>query len=106
MECNALIQPDFILDMQRKVLNIPKHFFFSSACLFPFRVAFKILPAMALSKKCIMKVKTLALHSSWILFLSFLGNNSKVFFKTTYIYVSSKCPNQNMLESILESIKF
>ena len=58
MERNALIQPDFILDMQRKVLNIPKHFFFSSACLLPFRVAFKILPAMALSKKkYIMKVK-------------------------------------------------
>ena len=58
MERNALIQPDFILDMQRKVLNIPKHFLFSSACLFSFRAAFKILPAMALSKKYIMKVKT------------------------------------------------
>lgn len=76
MELNALIQPDFILDMQRKVLNIPKHFFSSSVCLLQFRFAFKTLPAMALSKKYMIKLKKT--DSSFFLgcFLSFLGNKS------------------------------
>lgn len=66
MELSALIQPDFILDMQRKVLNIPKHFSFSSACLLEFRIAFKILTAIYLSKNTyIMTLKKIPPDSSF-----------------------------------------
>lgn len=81
MELNALIQPDFILDMQRKVLNIPKHFFFSSVCILQFRIAFKTLPAMALSKKYMLNSKKLILHSSWVVFSLFWVINLSLFLR-------------------------